>query len=449
MPGASRVAIVGSGMLGMALADRFTKAGHRVTIFEAGPAPGGLASADPIGPFVWDRFYHVILSSDRHLLELIDQLGLTDRLRWHPSRTGFFIDGRLLPLTTAFDFLRFPPIGLVGKARLAATILRAARIRDGSRLEDIPVTTWLERWSGRRVFERLWQPLLQAKLGDGYQSASAAFIWAIIARMYAARRAGLKQELFGYVEGGYATILDRLTRSLLDRGVDVRQSEPVRQVIDTGDGAQLATADGDVESFDRVVLTVPCPEVVNLCPQLGDGERARLNAVSYQGVVCVSTLLRRPLGGYYITNLADSRLSITAGIEMTALVDRAGVDGMSLVYLPWYLPADDPRWSWTDEAFVAECHRSLAIIYPDMREEDVVSVRVARARRVLAISTLGYSRDCLPATRTSLPHVDVVNSAQIVNGTLNVNETLALAAAKAPEVLAALRSSPVPAGATR
>ena len=45
-------------------------------------------------------------------------------------------------------------------------------------------------------------PLLRAKLGDAYQAASAAFIWATIQRLYAARRSGLKKEMFGYVPGG-------------------------------------------------------------------------------------------------------------------------------------------------------------------------------------------------------------------------------------------------------
>jgi hypothetical protein len=43
--------------------------------------------------------------------------------------------------------------------------------------------------------------------------ASAAFIWAIIARMYAARSVGLKREMFSYVEG-YAEVLPRLRERL-------------------------------------------------------------------------------------------------------------------------------------------------------------------------------------------------------------------------------------------
>jgi hypothetical protein len=45
---------------------------------------------------------------------------------------------------------------------------------------------------------------------------------------------------------------------------------------------------------------------------------------------------------------------------------------------------------------------------------------------VFPIPTLNYS-DNLPAIETSIDGVFIVNSAQITNGTLNVNETIQLA----------------------
>ena len=47
-------------------------------------------------------------------------------------------------------------------------------------------------------------------------------------------------------------------------------------------------------------------------------------------------------------------------------------------------------------------------------------------RHVLASSTLNYSAK-LPPMTTGIPGLFLVNSSQIVNGTLNVNETLMLA----------------------
>jgi hypothetical protein len=57
---------------------------------------------------------------------------------------------------------------------------------------------------------------------------------------------------------------------------------------------------------------------------------------------------------------------------------------------------------------------------------DVRAFRLSRVRYVLPIATLDYSRH-LPSIETSIPGLLLVNSAHIVNGTLNVNETVQLA----------------------
>jgi protoporphyrinogen oxidase len=126
---------------------------------------------------------------------------------------------------------------------------------------------------------------------------------------------------------------------------------------------------------------------------------------------------------------------------MTALVDRERFGGHSLVYLPRYLSQASPVWKCSNEELVGSFVQALTRMYPGLRESDVVAWQVARAREVLAISTLNYSRDSLPPTATSLANVFIVNSAQIAAGTLNVNETVGLANRKAAELLPILRRS--------
>ena len=438
----SRVGIVGGGLLGQALASKLLAAGHQVTVIEAGDAPGGLARPARMGPYQWDRFYHVILMSDRHLLELLDTIGLRQELRWGQTRTGFYVDRKLYSLSSNLDFIRFPPLSILDKFRLALTILRASRIGDGRPLESIPVVEWLTRWSGSRVVERLWLPLLKSKLGQNYRIASAAFIWAIIARMYAARRSGLKREMFGYVDGGYATILDALERHLTKQGVVWRLGCPVERVTSDEHTVTVRTSDGSAMTFDHVVLTAPCPVVSRLCPQLREEERARLDGVVYQGITCASLLLKRPLADYYVTNITDPSIPFTGVIEMTALVDRARFGGNSLVYLPRYLAQDDDFWHLSDGDVETRFLDGLKRMYPDFRREDVVAFVVSRVRHVLAVSTLHYTRDALPPMKTSVPGVHLINSSQIAQGTLNVNETLALAESGGRALLAELEAGP-------
>ena len=427
--------VVGGGVLGLALADGLRKRGRRVTVLEAAPHVGGLAAAWDLGGVTWDRHYHVILLSDAHVHRLLGELGLADEFVGVETKTGFYTGGRLHSMSNSLEFLRFPPLGLLGKFRLGLTILRASRIRDWKRLERIPVADWLTRWSGRRTVEKIWLPLLRAKLGDGYRGASAAFIWATIARMYAARRSGMKKELFGYVRGGYARILDRYAGALTEAGVELRTDARVRSIQPDGGGVRVALADEEL-LFDKVVCTAAPPLAARLVPDLGDAERRRLTDLRYQGIVCASVLTRRPLDRFYVTNITDPGLPFTAVIEMTALVDRAEVGGHCLAYLPKYVAPDDPIFDEPDDAIRERFLAGLERMYPHFDRADVLAFKVSRVRHVFAVPTLNYSAQ-VPPVATSVPGVYLVNSAQIVNGTLNVNETLQLAEFALPALLQA------------
>jgi protoporphyrinogen oxidase len=142
--------------------------------------------------------------------------------------------------------------------------------------------------------------------------------------------------------------------------------------------------------------------------------------------VCASVVLAKPLANFYVTNITESWVPFTAVIEMSALVDRAEFDGKHLVYLPKYVATDDPLLNEPDDAICESFLAALERMYPHFQRSDVLAFEVARVKYVFPIPTIGYS-ERLPGFETSIPGVSVVNSAHIVNGTLNVNETLTLA----------------------
>ena len=426
----ARRAIVGGGVLGCSLALAFARAGDEVVLLEAGPELGGLASAWDLEladgrVLSWDRHYHVTLLSDARTRAMLADIGLERELRWVETRTGYYgPDGRLVSVSNSLEFLKLPGLSLVDKARLALTIVVGSRISDGRAMERVGVQAWLTKWSGRRTVERFWLPLLRAKLGDAYPQASAAFIWATIQRLYAARRSGLKKEMFGYVPGGYARVFERFGEVLAERGVKVELNTPVRAVRRGDDGLRIETTAGAID-VDGAVVTVAAPLAASVCPDLTADEHARLNGVTYQGIVCASLVLRRPLGGYYLTYITDPDTPFTAVVEMTAFVDPSELGGHHLVYLPKYVAPDDPLLD-ADDATVRETFLPyLRRMYPDLVDADVLAFRVSRVRRVFAVPTLRFS-DTMPAQRTSIPGLELAGSAQLPFATLNVNDTLSL-----------------------
>jgi protoporphyrinogen oxidase len=137
-------------------------------------------------------------------------------------------------------------------------------------------------------------------------------------------------------------------------------------------------------------------------------------------------VLKKPLRGRYLTYVADETIPFTGVIEMTAVVDRETFNGLSLVYLPHYLPADHPMFDEKEEVLRERCISNLKRMYPHITDDDVVAFRVSRARNVMAVQALNYSK-AVPPMHTSVEGLHIVNSAQIINGNLNVDETIALA----------------------
>src|SRR5262249_35452108 len=100
--------------------------------------------------------------------------------------------------------------------------------------------------------------------------------------------------------------------------------------------------------------------------------------------------------------------------------------GNALVYLPKYLPANDPAFQASDEELRSIFLSGLAKMYPNFDRADVLAFQVSRVRNVFAIPTVGYSLK-VPSIDTSVAGLHIGRSSQIVNGILNVNETVQLA----------------------
>jgi protoporphyrinogen oxidase len=426
--------IIGGGMLGMTLALRLTQDGHKVTIYESTDKVGGLTSSWEMDGTVWDKYYHVILMSDLNTRKILQEIGLESEMQWVETKTGFYSGGKLYSMSNIIEFFKFPPINLIDKFRLGLTIFVASKIKNWQRLENIFVADWLTKWSGKRVFEKIWLPLLKAKLGDNYKNTSAAFIWTTIQRMYAARKSGLKKEMFGYMAGGYEKINQKFEQHLLALGVTIHYNAKVTAIKKVADEKMELTTEKGKQIFDRVISTLSSQASVAIANQLTPQEKQQHNDIKYLGVICPSVLLKKAISPYYVTNITDSWPPFTGVIEMTALIDKKEVNGKHLVYLPKYVNPDDPLFDKDETALRKMFCDALFKMYPQLSDDDILFWGTSKARVVFALPTINYSKN-VPGITTSMGNYYIVNSAQIINGTLNVNETILVAENKLKEIL--------------
>ena len=430
-----KVAVVGGGLLGLTLSHRLAGMGHQVDLIEAAPELGGLAAPQQFGPFVWDRFYHCILPQDTQLTGLIEELGLGSELRWTRTGTGYYAGGKFYPMNGPPDYLRFPLLSWVEKARVALTVLHATRTAKPYDLYGISAQDWLTRWCGRRGYETFWRPLLRAKFGPYYDQVAAVFIWATLTRLQGARGNNGASEQLGYVRGGYAHILRTFRQKLEERGTVVRIGAPV-QSIDLDEAGKARVGWGGttagVATFDQVFFTGPtrlARRVVgpSLAARVDEAARRYPTSGAYLGVACMTLVLRRRLTPYYVLNIADPNVELTGLIEMTNLVDRAEeTKGLNLIYLPRYLDSADPAFDTSDQALTDSLlDRGVRRLYPDLVDADIVDRQINRARFVqpLPLVRHGAVGAALP---TLTPPFTVLNTSMLECATLNNNEVVAL-----------------------
>ena len=147
-------------------------------------------------------------------------------------------------------------------------------------------------------------------------------------------------------------------------------------------------------------------------------------------------LIKRPLTGYYVTNITDSWVPFTAVIEMTTIVQPEELEGIFISSIcPNMSRRTTQLGTGLDEEVQENFLEAVAKMYPEFQpDKDVVAFRTSRVKSVMALPTLNYS-DQLPPMQSALPNIYPVNSAQIVGGNLNVNETIALAEQALDELL--------------
>ena len=420
------VAVIGGGITGLTAAYTLLKAGADVTVYEARDTLGGLSSTHDFGPFRWDRFYHCILQSDSELIQLIDALNLSSRLRWRKTSVGFYSRDALHNMTSPADLLRFPCLSLTAKLRFGLGILYAARMCKGKGLDSMPLKDWTVRVFGETLYREIWDPLLRCKLGEMRNQASAAFLWSTVRRLYSTRDKSLdKKEQLGHVEGGYRVLLDRLINEIQERGGKIRLGVALDRIQPTCHGVGLTGPDSFHE-YDAALMTIPAPSILQLVPALDPEYSSRLSMPKYLGIVCLVLVLRRQLSPFYLTNVTQEA-PFTGVVEMTNLIDpQVETNGHSLVYLPKYTSPSDPLFQAGDTEVWERFSAVLFRMYPTLHGSDIVSRQVFRDRYVQPVPTLNYAENA-PPVETGIPHLFVANTAQIVNDTLNNNAMIRIA----------------------
>lgn len=430
-----KVGIIGGGIMGISLGYFLSKQGVSVTIYEASPVLGGLA-----GPIVLedgtevDRFYHAILSSDRHLSDLCKELGIFDQMRFKETKTGFYYKGAIHPMNNIIEFLKFPPLGWIDRFRLGLTVLAAQFVKDWKSLESVSVQSWLLKWGGGTTFQNIWRPMLKAKFDGGFDNVPATWIWSRLVRMKSTREGANQKEMAGHLIGGYITLIKAMTDKILANGGEVLLKTAVKEiVIENGNATGIRLASGEVVNYDKVVCTLQTPIFQRLIPAADMKYQEFLGKADYLGIIAPLLVLDRPLSGNWTLNITDDRFPFTGVIETTAYIDPKYVGGYHLVYLPKYTAPGSPWQQKTDDEIKSIWLENVQAMFPGFDKSWIRYFLIHRERYVEPLHGLNET-DSVPAVKTPIENLYLSTTSQIYPALTN-GESVSRHARESAEII--------------
>jgi len=430
-----KIGIIGGGIMGISLGYFLAKQGASVTIYEASPVLGGLA-----GPLVLedgtevDRFYHAILSSDRHLRMLGEELGIADQFRFKETKTSFYYKNALHPMNNIIEFLKFPPLGWIDRFRLGLTVLAAQFTKDWRNLEAISVQEWLLKWGGKVTFQNIWRPMLKAKFDGGFDNVPATWIWSRLVRMKSTREGASQKEMAGHLIGGYITLIKALTAKIKEFGGEVLLKTPVKEiVIKDGKVEGIRMVNNEIVKYDKVICTMQTPVFQRLIPSADRKYHEFLSKSDYLGIIAPLLVLDRPLTGCWTVNITDDRFPFTGVIETTAYIDPKYVGGYHLVYLPKYTAPGSEWQKKSDDEIKKIWIENLKAMFSDFDPASIKYFLVHRERYVEPLHGLNET-DLVPEVKTPVGNLFLATTSQIYPALTN-GESVSRHAREASETI--------------
>jgi protoporphyrinogen oxidase len=427
--------VIGAGVTGLVAGHRLVEAGHQCDVYERWPGLGGQAATIDVGQgHLLERYYHHLFTSDRHIAELYDELGMPDELEWRQSNVAFFADGRSWPFNGPLDLLRFRPLPLQSRLRMGvAVVLLQRRHRDVRAFESETAHEWVLRAMGEPAWERVWGPLLRGKFGDRATDISMSWLWNKLTARRQIKGDEARQELLGYPRGSWETLFQRLKDLIEAGGGRVMIDRPARRLA-RSDGSfvvEPAAADsfraghdprnfpsgGDVESYDAVIATVPNdifeqlldPE---LAQQIGPDYLVRLSTIEYHTACCMLLELDRQFTPFYWTNIADDDLPFVGLIEHTNYIEPERYAGRRFMYVANYFEAGHPVLKLGPDELLDLYEPGLRKVNPEFSRAWVKARWLFREPAAQPIVTVGYP-ERMPPLDTGVPGLILANTTQI------------------------------------
>lgn len=392
-----KIAVLGSGPMGLAVAYQLLREGYQPVIFEADDRIGGMTATFNFAGIEIERFYHFHCISDHAFLKILDELSISNEMQWVETKMGYWFKNQLHAWGNPLALMKFSGLGIVPKIRYGVHAFLCTKIRNWQPLDKLLATQWLNLWVGKEAYDVLWKKLFDLKFYEYSDSVSAAWIWSRIRRIGNSRYSLFREKL-GYLNGGSATLLSAMKQYIESRGGKFKLSRPVSKIkMNYQKVLGIETIDG-FESFDNVISTIPIPFIPAIAPDLPAPLLESYRSIKNIAVVCVVIKLKCPVTENFWLNINDPEIDIPGIVEYSNL---RPLGNHHLVYAPFYIPKGHSKFRDSDQVFIEKVKKYLMKINPIISNTDFLSAHASRYQYAQPVCGPQHL-DSLPSAQTPI-----------------------------------------------
>jgi protoporphyrinogen oxidase len=400
-----KIAVIGAGYGGLSAAYDLSLAGHQVVVYEANDRPGGLALGFKEPGWEWsvEAYYHHWFASDEHMLGLIEELGLSEKVLFPRPYTVMLHKGKWHPFDSITQALIFPGLGWgINKIRFGLVGLYLRFTKNWQSLEKTTVNLWMRKWAGSKVYETMWEPMMKGKFGDHHKNVNMAWMWA---RIHA------RTSRLGTYQGGFQAFADDFSEILKEKGVEFRFLSPVKEINED----LKVSSNSEQEQFDRVLVTTSPGLLSKMTPALPDSYQAGLMGLKSMGAIVLTLSVKQQLSkeGYYWFNIPkDQGFPFLAVVEHTNYLSPEYFGGDHIIYCGDYRDPSHRYFRMSKEEILDEFLPALKRINPDFSPDWVKKTWLYRTEYGQPVPELNHSKN-IPSIRTPIPGLYFASMSQV------------------------------------
>jgi protoporphyrinogen oxidase len=405
------IAIIGAGYAGLSAAYDLVRAGHLVTIYEASDHPGGLAAGfkEPHWDWSVEAYYHHWFQSDKHMLGLINELGLSDKVLYPRPYTVMYYEGKWYPFDSILQALLYPGLGWgINKVRFGLVGLYLRLTNNWKPLEQVTVDEWMRKWAGDKVYSEMWEPLVIGKFSERYaKQVNMAWMWA---------RLKARTTQLGTYQGGFQAFADDFAAILQKMGVRIHLNTPVESITPTSD-AKLTVRSGqyDQMTYDKVLATTSPGLLARLAPALPRSYLQGLTELKSMGAVVLTVSLKHQVSeeGYYWFNLPKSEgFPFLALVEHTNYVSPEYFGGEHILYMGDYIDTDHEYFSMSKEELLERFIPAVQRINPKFEPDWIIKSWLHRTAYAQPVPLVNHSKN-IPDIQTPVRGLYFASMSQV------------------------------------